>query len=201
MPPLRSWSRTCSRPCMLAPGIGLAATQVDFHKRLIVMDVSEGKNEPLVFCNPEILAARRRGDDRGRLPVGAGHLRRSETRRHDPRARPGRQRDQPSRSNSMGSPPSVCSTRWTTSKANSSSTTCPISSASASARSSTRIARNAPANRARPHPRARTDPAHDLKAFGRAHDLVTNRLRGHTAIRAARAAGVAQIARTASSAC
>ena len=29
-----------------APGIGLAATQVDFHKRLIVMDVSEGKNEP-----------------------------------------------------------------------------------------------------------------------------------------------------------
>jgi peptide deformylase len=38
-----------------APGIGLAATQVDFHKRLIVMDVSEGKNQPLVFCNPEIL--------------------------------------------------------------------------------------------------------------------------------------------------
>ena len=29
-----------------APGVGLAATQVDFHKRLIVMDVSEGKNEP-----------------------------------------------------------------------------------------------------------------------------------------------------------
>ena len=43
-----------------APGIGLAATQVDFHKRLIVMDVSEGKNEPLVFCNPEILTRRRR---------------------------------------------------------------------------------------------------------------------------------------------
>jgi peptide deformylase len=39
----------------MAPGIGLAATQVDFHKRLIVMDVSEGKNEPQVFCNPEIL--------------------------------------------------------------------------------------------------------------------------------------------------
>jgi peptide deformylase len=40
-----------------APGVGLAATQVDFHKRLIVMDVSEGKNAPMVFCNPEILAA------------------------------------------------------------------------------------------------------------------------------------------------
>jgi len=40
-----------------APGIGLAATQVDFHKRLIVMDVSEGKDAPMVFCNPEILTA------------------------------------------------------------------------------------------------------------------------------------------------
>ena len=40
-----------------APGIGLAATQVDFHKRLIVMDVSEGRSEPRVFCNPEIVSA------------------------------------------------------------------------------------------------------------------------------------------------
>jgi len=40
-----------------APGIGLAATQVDFHKRLIVMDVSEGRTAPQVFCNPEILEA------------------------------------------------------------------------------------------------------------------------------------------------
>jgi peptide deformylase len=38
-----------------APGIGLAATQVDFHKRLIVIDVSEEKDEPLVLINPEIL--------------------------------------------------------------------------------------------------------------------------------------------------
>jgi len=38
-----------------APGVGLAATQVDFHKRLIVMDVSESRQEPMVFCNPEIL--------------------------------------------------------------------------------------------------------------------------------------------------
>ncbi len=40
-----------------APGVGLAATQVDYHKRLIVMDVSEAKNQPYVFCNPEILIA------------------------------------------------------------------------------------------------------------------------------------------------
>ncbi|MFO7594081.1 MAG: peptide deformylase [Pseudomonadota bacterium] len=38
-----------------APGIGLAATQVNFHKRLIVVDISEEKNDPLVLINPEIL--------------------------------------------------------------------------------------------------------------------------------------------------
>jgi peptide deformylase len=35
-----------------APGIGLAATQVDVHLRVVVMDLSEEKNEPLVFINP-----------------------------------------------------------------------------------------------------------------------------------------------------
>jgi peptide deformylase len=39
-----------------APGIGLAATQVDWHHQLIVIDVSEEKNQPLVFINPEILS-------------------------------------------------------------------------------------------------------------------------------------------------
>jgi peptide deformylase len=39
-----------------APGIGLAATQIDFHKRLIVIDVSEAHTEPLVLINPEILS-------------------------------------------------------------------------------------------------------------------------------------------------
>jgi peptide deformylase len=38
-----------------APGIGLAATQVDVHERLLVLDVSEEKTHPLVFINPEIL--------------------------------------------------------------------------------------------------------------------------------------------------
>ena len=38
-----------------APGIGLAATQVDFHQRLIVIDVSEECNEPLCLINPEII--------------------------------------------------------------------------------------------------------------------------------------------------
>lgn len=38
-----------------APGIGLAATQVDVHKRVLVADVSQEKNEPHVLINPEIL--------------------------------------------------------------------------------------------------------------------------------------------------
>jgi len=38
-----------------APGIGLAATQVDVHKRVIVIDVSETRNQLLVLINPEIL--------------------------------------------------------------------------------------------------------------------------------------------------
>ena len=38
-----------------APGIGLAATQVNVHQRLVVIDVSDARNEPQVFINPEIL--------------------------------------------------------------------------------------------------------------------------------------------------
>jgi peptide deformylase len=38
-----------------APGIGLAATQVDVHKRLLITDISTDKDEPYVLINPEIL--------------------------------------------------------------------------------------------------------------------------------------------------
>jgi peptide deformylase len=37
-----------------APGIGLAASQINVHKRVVVIDVSEDKSQPLVFINPEI---------------------------------------------------------------------------------------------------------------------------------------------------
>ena len=37
-----------------APGIGLAATQVNVHKRLLVLDVSEAGDQPMVFINPQI---------------------------------------------------------------------------------------------------------------------------------------------------
>ena len=38
-----------------APGIGLAATQVNIHQRVIVIDVSEKKNQPVCLINPEIV--------------------------------------------------------------------------------------------------------------------------------------------------
>jgi peptide deformylase len=40
-----------------APGIGLAATQVDVHERLLVLDVSEDRSAPMVFINPVITAS------------------------------------------------------------------------------------------------------------------------------------------------
>ena len=40
-----------------APGIGLAATQVNVHRQLLVLDVSEEKNAPMVLINPKIVAS------------------------------------------------------------------------------------------------------------------------------------------------
>ncbi len=40
-----------------APGIGLAATQVNVHQQLLILDVSEDKSQPMVFINPEILSS------------------------------------------------------------------------------------------------------------------------------------------------
>ncbi|MCK5722180.1 MAG: peptide deformylase [Gammaproteobacteria bacterium] len=38
-----------------APGIGLAATQVNVHERILVIDISDEKDQPIVLINPEIL--------------------------------------------------------------------------------------------------------------------------------------------------
>ena len=51
-----------------APGIGLAASQVNVHQRLLVVDVSEDKSEPLVFINPEIV------ESDGRIETDEGCL-------------------------------------------------------------------------------------------------------------------------------
>lgn len=45
-----------------APGIGLAATQVNVQKRVVVIDLSENKNQPRVFINPTILAREGEGE-------------------------------------------------------------------------------------------------------------------------------------------
>ena len=54
-----------------ADGLGLAATQVDVHERLVVIDVSETRDQPLVLINPEILwaSAETRIGDEGCLSV------------------------------------------------------------------------------------------------------------------------------------
>lgn len=39
-----------------APGIGLAASQVDVHKRVLVIDISDNRDQPRVFINPDILS-------------------------------------------------------------------------------------------------------------------------------------------------
>ena len=39
-----------------AHGVGLAATQVDIHRRIVVIDTSEERNQPLTLINPEIIA-------------------------------------------------------------------------------------------------------------------------------------------------
>jgi peptide deformylase len=38
-------------------GIGLAASQVDVHRRVLVLDISDGRDDPMAFINPEILEA------------------------------------------------------------------------------------------------------------------------------------------------
>jgi peptide deformylase len=54
-----------------ASGIGLAATQIDVHERLIVIDASEGRDQPLVLINPEITWAspEKKVNDEGCLSV------------------------------------------------------------------------------------------------------------------------------------
>jgi peptide deformylase len=51
-----------------APGIGLAASQVNVHQRLLVVDVSEDNSAPMVFINPEII------DSEGEIETNEGCL-------------------------------------------------------------------------------------------------------------------------------
>ena len=55
---IRQLVRDMAQTMYAAPGIGLAATQVDVHERVIVIDVSETRDQLQVFINPEILESR-----------------------------------------------------------------------------------------------------------------------------------------------
>ena len=54
---IRKLVRDMADTMYAAPGVGLAATQVDVHKRVIIIDISEHKDELRVFINPELLSA------------------------------------------------------------------------------------------------------------------------------------------------
>ena len=68
---LRELAQAMFKTMYDADGIGLAATQVDVHERLIVIDISESRDQPLVLVNPEIVwtSAEKRMGEEGCLSV------------------------------------------------------------------------------------------------------------------------------------
>ena len=59
---IRALARDMAQTMYAAPGVGLAATQVDVHKQLIVIDVSETHDQLLVLINPKIQESRGTAD-------------------------------------------------------------------------------------------------------------------------------------------
>ena len=56
-PEIEKLVRDMAETMYAAPGVGLAATQVDVHRRIIVIDISDTKDDLRVFINPELTAA------------------------------------------------------------------------------------------------------------------------------------------------
>src|SRR5690554_3568498 len=115
-----------------ARGIGLAATQVDVHRRMIVMDVSDAQDRPLVMINPEYTPI---GEERDLMSEGCLSI--PEYYAEVPRALRSTSRRwiataSPSSSRPRACWPTASSTSTTTSRACSSSTTSRRSSATAS---------------------------------------------------------------------
>ncbi|MBI4189439.1 MAG: peptide deformylase [Betaproteobacteria bacterium] len=59
---IRSLIKDMSDTMHAAPGVGLAATQVDVHRRVIIIDLSETRDRLRVFINPEIIASSGKSD-------------------------------------------------------------------------------------------------------------------------------------------
>jgi len=54
---IRKLTQNMAETMYAAPGVGLAATQVDVHEQIIVIDVSEARNQLKIFINPEIITS------------------------------------------------------------------------------------------------------------------------------------------------
>ena len=81
-PELQKLVRDMAETMYAAPGVGLAATQVDVHKRLILIDISDERNDLKVFVNPELVTAEGTAEtEEGCLSVPGYYDRRSEERR------------------------------------------------------------------------------------------------------------------------
>jgi len=59
---IRSLIKDMSDTMHAAPGVGLAATQIDVHQRVIIIDISETRDQLRVFINPEIIASNGKSD-------------------------------------------------------------------------------------------------------------------------------------------
>jgi peptide deformylase len=59
---IRKLARNMAETMYAAPGVGLAATQVDVHQQLILIDLSEARDQLLVLINPQILESRGKSD-------------------------------------------------------------------------------------------------------------------------------------------
>jgi peptide deformylase len=55
-PDIEKLVRDMAETMYAAPGVGLAATQVDVHKRIVIIDVSDARDDLLVLVNPELVA-------------------------------------------------------------------------------------------------------------------------------------------------
>src|ERR1019366_3350078 len=155
-----------------APGIGLAATQVDVHRALLIMDASHDKNQPQVYINPEILLRDGVEVSEEGCPsracsrkCNAPHA--CASGRRTPRARC-------SSANSRTSMRSACSTKWIIWPASCLSTTSQASSVSASGAGSRKSAESAPAA---PLPRPRAPPRASYDACCVSHLPVRRSLR------------------------
>lgn len=56
-PDIQKLVRDMAETMYAAPGVGLAATQVDVHKRIVIIDISDTRDDLKVFANPEIVTA------------------------------------------------------------------------------------------------------------------------------------------------